>query len=179
MKTELQTALIDAGVESLSFTVNKVSHAVRVDEIADSGIIAILAYGARRKVNDTVNSARKSEGDKFDETATIESTLERIKAGTIATRQGVDELTKELRVLVSARLKSIGWKSEPIRKAVKDPAVGFRAFLVEYIAKAKALKPEDIDSETVDSALEKNWPAMVEKAQAAIDARAVKLDIDL
>ena len=177
--TKLQSALIELGIESLSFTVAKKPHNVAVADICDAGLLAVLAYGASRKVNDTVNSARKSEGDAFDEASTITDTLERIKKGTIGTRQGVDELTKELRLIVSAKLKTLGWKSEPIRKAVKDPAVGFRAFLTEYIAKAKAMEVSQVSLETVDIVFANNWPNLVAKAEATIKARGLELEIDV
>lgn len=57
--TALQSAIIDCGVESLTFTSHNIEKTVNVSECADSSLIMLLMYGRQRKMNDGVNGKLK------------------------------------------------------------------------------------------------------------------------
>lgn len=57
--TALQQAIIDCGVETLTFQSHKIEKTLSVSECADSSLIMLLMYGRQRKMNDGVNGKLK------------------------------------------------------------------------------------------------------------------------
>ena len=57
--TALQSAIIDCGVETLTFTSHNIEKTVNVSDCADSSLIMLLMYGRQRKMNDGVNGKLK------------------------------------------------------------------------------------------------------------------------
>lgn len=57
--TSLQSAIIDCGVETLTFTSHNIEKTINVADCADSSLIMLLMYGRQRKMNDSVNGKLK------------------------------------------------------------------------------------------------------------------------
>ena len=57
--TALQSAIIDCGVETLTFQSHKIEKTLSISECADSSLIMLLMYGRQRKMNDGVNGKLK------------------------------------------------------------------------------------------------------------------------
>lgn len=78
--TNLQNALIEAGIDNFIFTSHKIEKSVNVADVSDNMILMLLKYGIQRKGNDDINGQLKDLRDKdknIDEAETVKDLLEK------------------------------------------------------------------------------------------------------
>lgn len=176
--TKLQQALIDAGMTELAFHNGGTDYPVKVGDLPDASLVAIIAYG-KRMFNDHVNSAK---GQGKDPGQVADEWLTKARNGELGTRAGgarVSPYTKALRDIVAEYLKAAGWDAKEAAKDAKKPEDAFKTMLALQIARGRGVPVADVPEEDVAKAHEANWPKMEKRAQAMVDALSGDLDIDL
>lgn len=187
MATELQSALINAGMETITFTAGESEHEIPINKLPDASLIRILQYG-KRMFNDYVNSAghaaEPKDGESLDEAKArgkaeaVETWIKKAQDGTLGQAAGgrsrISPLEREIRNIVESYLRQDGMKATDAKKATKKPEKAFRGYLQ---LKLKAAGKKGTSSE-VDTAFEKNWPKIESQAQAILDQQKAN-DIEI
>lgn len=174
--------------DAVEFTSGDEVFAVDADAIPEASALRIFLYG-RRMFNDSVNSSvnraaekwgaaqtPKQPASKCPESVKTEAReraarewIQAMRDGKLGESRGpaADELTQELRAIVSGYLRQAGLKAKDAGELAKDPEAGFRAFL-ELSLKGKYGARW---LEHLEPAFEVNWPNVEAQAQRVVDMR--------
>lgn len=174
----IKDALIEANVTAIPFHNGGEDYTTQVADLPEETLLAIFHYG-KRIFNDAVNGA-VNQGKEREDAA--KAWLEKAKAGQLGTRTGgarLDAKTKALRGIVRDYLKAAGWSAKDAAKDAKEPQKAFGEMLALQIARGKGVPVAEIDAETLDAAMDKNWPKVEAKAKAMAELQAGGLDIEL
>ena len=161
MNTNLQNAIIEAGITTIEFTSNGRTITKLVSESPDSSLLKLLASG-RRAFNDAVNGspdkAKMSDAwmEKWD------SGIWGVRAAA-ATETPTDKAWKEV---ARETLKSAGMKADAVKAAIKE--CGARGIL-QRLAMAQ---PTDTGATGPTAVAEDMMLQFADKVSALVDARA-------
>ena len=158
--TELQTALLNLGVESITLYCKGLdtSTEIKIDSISDLGILTLINHGAQRKVNDTFNSGKEKHG------ATVEYYNEIVSDlcnGALYERKsgGLSQFDRDFRAYILEKLKE-----------ARIPA--------DRLKELKGLKPEIIVAEVYKDKDEATQRGIFDKLKAKFEkvVEAKKVD---
>ena len=167
--TALQQAIIDCGVEKLTFTSHKIEKTVNISDCADSSLLMLLDYGRQRKMNDSVNDKSKKLAEK--EKISIEETYPII----------IDEFIDKMINGVEFYQKQSDFDKELLNQ-VKNWLIGKGYANTKSFSGLAGLSPRELldtfcktpaDLKTEN---ERRIKQLSERAQAVIDLRKPNID---
>lgn len=163
--TELQAAIIKAGLDKITFGNAETSLAIPIAELPDSSLLSILTYG-KRKANDYVNAAAKEARDSDkpeNKEDLLEAWISKAKAGTLGlgnTGSRLAPLDRIKRDLVIDLLLSIDMK----RKQASKLAVEFDdAFQAHYLPAKLAQAGLEPTEANISLAYQKYRPILIDQ----------------
>ncbi len=165
-QTALQTALIDAGLNTFQFHNDGVDYPVKVTDLPDASLVRIARYG-KRVLNDVVNSTA-SRSDKTKATICKEYIAKLVngEVGSGGGRARISTLERALRNVVGTYLVAAGVSNKDAAQLCKEPEKGFRLYLTK-----RGLKGDKLEA-----AFTKHWSTVQAKARAFVALEDFDLD---
>jgi len=164
--TELQQALINAGLTDYQFHNNGTDYHVPVADLPDTTLVRLARYGTRL-FNDVANSTAH-RSDKAKGTICKEL-IAKFKSGEVSTGGGrtrISSLERALRAIVKTYLLKGGVDNKSATMLCKNPQDGFKRYLIT----------KGVGKDKLESAFAKHWPTVQAKAQAFADLEDFDLD---
>lgn len=199
-QTQLQRAIIAAGLTAIPFGSKTTSFAKPITDLSDKALIATLLYGKRLfndKMNSAINTAKTSDTKTYNETSFVTTFFDSLAAGNFSSRTTSTGQTLEQRAFSLAVIETVQtfwnlsdlYTKKPTQAAVakKIKAHTAETLLFEFCQALKRKKEENPDLEYTSEMFQitkagLTFPARLEKftlsEQKKIDAAKAAAKIE-